>query len=213
MNGHQDIEKLFADNLGSSFEVKGSSSWEQLQARRQGKRSLNPAKKALYASITITTCVAVAAMFVPPELLLMGFYKPETKKQELHINQKQGDIPPVMPQKKETESSYSSPTKEEKRQKAVVQETYKKETTPEGVKPSAEPADSQATTREQSPSGIYKQTSTLPSGESELDEHTDTVSPQTKTPSITKKVITVHKSQVLVEDTVVKKVKKRRKKN
>jgi hypothetical protein len=62
-NSDQHLEQLFNDNLGSQFEIQGSTSWKQLQVRRNKGRFLRFNYNTLNIYyIAIVGCTIITAM-------------------------------------------------------------------------------------------------------------------------------------------------------
>lgn len=65
MNTHDPIEQLFSDKLGESFQPSGSTTWEELQAKRKSNRSLGwfSSHRKTVLIISILAAGTAAAIF------------------------------------------------------------------------------------------------------------------------------------------------------
>ena len=197
------LEDFFASNLGTSLEMEGATTWEQLQEKRDKKRAGYFTPRVVLLVGTIVTTLIAAAVFYPHELL---FFLYENQRKEHLMQPAERSIIKYEIRSEEAQAEKINDLPIEQSSGAEVeapinQQDYEIVSTEKTIRTVALQNEKLIATP-----NIENSASDSLIEEEEAPEEEDFVMNR---PITTQKVIVVQKKQVLVKDTIVKIVKKK----
>ncbi|MBK8806619.1 MAG: hypothetical protein IPO21_08225 [Bacteroidales bacterium] len=210
-NSYKNIDELFVSNLGATFEPIGATTWEQFQSKRERKRTSSMTKKIIVIVATSLISVAAAAWFVGP--VFTNIFEGAAEQPSItveHTTPKSSHPVKSTPAIIEAidESKLEEPVLEinEEKLEPITEINAQNNTT---VKPifSAKPNKKQVNNFENIDTKINNTVSPFNSNTAVETVKENTASAQDE--KTTLKVVKVYKNQVLLEDSVVTKVKQR----